>query len=137
MLFLKITEWQSKHVNKENAGKPRVLAINALLHSLATLGETFSEPGLADRAIRLDGAAHLSCKHDQIKMSDYKDRRVTPPKQVTSPTWGPPPPSKQALDKKIFFLNFTERIFIQNRPLWRVCNQPIEAFVIVSREFCR
>ena len=25
------------------------------------------------------------------------DRRVTPPKRVTSPTWGPPPPSKQAL----------------------------------------
>ena len=24
------------------------------------------------------------------------DRRVTPPKQVTSPTWGPPPPCKQA-----------------------------------------
>ena len=26
---------------------------------------------------------------DQIKMTDY-----TQPKQVTSPTWGPPPPSK-------------------------------------------
>ena len=25
------------------------------------------------------------------------DRRVTSPKRVTSPTWGPPPPSKQAL----------------------------------------
>ena len=25
------------------------------------------------------------------------DRRVTPPKWVTSPTWGPPPPYKQAL----------------------------------------
>ena len=25
------------------------------------------------------------------------DRRVTPPKRVTSPTWGPPPPRKQAL----------------------------------------
>ena len=25
------------------------------------------------------------------------DRRVTPPKWVTSPTWGPPPPCKQAL----------------------------------------
>ena len=24
------------------------------------------------------------------------DRRVTPPKRVTSPTWGPPPPGKQA-----------------------------------------
>ena len=25
------------------------------------------------------------------------DRRVTPPKLVTSPSWGPPPPCKQAL----------------------------------------
>ena len=25
------------------------------------------------------------------------DRRVTPPKRATSPTWGPPPPCKQAL----------------------------------------
>ena len=25
------------------------------------------------------------------------DRRVTPPKRVTSPTWSPPPPRKQAL----------------------------------------
>ena len=24
------------------------------------------------------------------------DRRVTPPKRITSPTWGPPPPCKQA-----------------------------------------
>ena len=36
-------------------------------------------------------APHLSCKRDQIKMRDYMDRRVT------SPTWGPPPPCKQAL----------------------------------------
>ena len=25
------------------------------------------------------------------------DKQVTPPKRVTSPTWGPPPPCKQAL----------------------------------------
>ena len=30
-------------------------------------------------------------------MRDYMDKRVTPPKRVTSPTWGPPPPCKQAL----------------------------------------
>ena len=30
------------------------------------------------------------------------DRRVTPPKQVTSPTWGPPPPCKQALSSKVY-----------------------------------
>ena len=31
-------------------------------------------------------------------MRDYMDRRVTPPKRVTSPIWGPPPPCKQALN---------------------------------------
>ena len=52
---------------------------------------------LADRATRLGGLPHLSYKHDQIKMRDYMERRVTPPRQVTSPTWGPPPSCKQAL----------------------------------------
>ena len=43
------------------------------------------------------GHLHLSCKRDHIKMRDYMDRQVTPPKRVTSPTFGPPPPHKQAL----------------------------------------
>ena len=43
------------------------------------------------------GTPHLPCKRDQIKMRNYMDRRVTPPKRVTSPTWAPPPPCKQAL----------------------------------------
>ena len=38
------------------------------------------------------GSPHLPYKHNQIKMRDYMDRRVTPPKRITSPTWGPPPP---------------------------------------------
>ena len=29
-------------------------------------------------------------------MRDYMETRVTPPKRVNSPTWGPPPPCKQA-----------------------------------------
>ena len=41
---------------------------------------------------------HLSCERDQIKIRDYMDRRVTPSKRVTSPTCGPPPPCKQALN---------------------------------------
>ena len=45
----------------------------------------------------LKGEPHLACKRDQIKMRDYMDKRVTPPKWVTIPTWGPPPPCKQAL----------------------------------------
>ena len=40
---------------------------------------------------------HLTCKRDHIQMRDYIDRRVTLSKRVTSPTWGPPPPCKQAL----------------------------------------
>ena len=58
--------------------------------------------GLAERATRLGGSPHLSCKRDQIKMRDHMDRRVTPSKKVTSPTWGPPPPRKQALINRFF-----------------------------------
>ena len=43
------------------------------------------------------GHPALSRKRDQIKMRDHMDRRVTPPKRVTSPTWGPSPPCEQAL----------------------------------------
>ena len=109
-----------EHINKKNAGKPRVLAINALLHSLAALAAIFSAaafisdsvvttifgkiwsrlrglPGLADRATRLGGSPHLSCKRNQFEARVYMDRRVTAPKRVTPPTWGPPPPCKQAL----------------------------------------
>ena len=43
---------------------------------------------------------HLTCKRDHTKMRDYMDRRVTPPTRVISPTWGPPPPCKQALSPK-------------------------------------
>ena len=42
-----------------------------------------------------------SCKRDQIKMREYMDWQVTPPKPVTSPTWGPPPPCKQALRNRV------------------------------------
>ena len=38
----------------------------------------------------LHGGDHY-CKRDQIKMRDNMDGRVT------SPTWGPPPPCKQAI----------------------------------------
>ena len=44
---------------------------------------------------------HPSCKCDHIKM---RDRWVTPPKQVTSPTWGPPPPCKQVLRRELVLL---------------------------------
>ena len=44
-------------------------------------------PSLPDRVIHLD----RSCERDQIKMREYMDRRVT------STTWSPPPPCKEAL----------------------------------------
>ena len=39
------------------------------------------------------------------------DRRITPPKRVTSPTWGPPPPCKQAL-RLIFQVWCLKNIFL-------------------------
>ena len=42
------------------------------------------------------GSPYLACKRDQIKMRDYMESRVTPPKRDTTPPWGPPPPCKQA-----------------------------------------
>ena len=42
---------------------------------------------------------NLSCKRDQIIMRDYVNRRLTQPKWVISPTWGLPPPYKQALKR--------------------------------------
>ena len=51
-------------------------------------------PYLADRATLLSGSTHLSCKRDQNEIRNYRDRRVT------SPSWGPPPPCKQALSSQ-------------------------------------
>ena len=50
--------------------------------------------------VKCDWSPHLSRKRNQIKMRDCMDRWVTPPKPVTSPTWGPPPPCKHALSKQ-------------------------------------
>ena len=48
-------------------------------------------PYLADRATRLGGSPHLSCKRDQNKTRNYMDKLVTPPTWVTSLIWGSPP----------------------------------------------
>ena len=65
-------------------------------------------PGLADRTTRLGGSPYLACKLDPSKMRDYMDRRVTPPKRVTSPTWGTPSPCKQTLNlTSMHFLKFS------------------------------
>ena len=38
-----------------------------------------------------------------MRTQDYIDRQVTRPKQITSPTRGPPPPCKQALTESHTF----------------------------------
>ena len=43
------------------------------------------EPQIGE--VTCGGSPHQSCKHDQIKMRDYMDRRVTPLKWITSPSW--------------------------------------------------
>ena len=65
----------------------------------SALGPVYMEVGdpMQVGEVKYGGSPHLSCKRDKIKMRDYMDKRVTPPKRVTSPTWGPPPPCKQAL----------------------------------------
>ena len=50
------------------------------------------------------GSPRLTCKRDHIKMKNYMDRRVTPPKGVISPTRSPPLPCKQALNRACFNL---------------------------------
>ena len=71
-------------------------------------------PSLVDQATRLGGSPHLPCKRDQIKQRDYMDRRVTPPKRVTSPTWGPSPPCKLALNGS---MNKDYTVKSENKPL--------------------
>ena len=56
------------------------------------------EPQIGE--VACGGSPHLSSKRDQIKMRDYMDRQVTPPKRVTSPTCSPPPPCRQTWDYK-------------------------------------
>ena len=46
------------------------------------------------------GLPHLTCKRDPIRIRDYMDRRVT------SPSWGHPPPCKQAL---VFYRPFLSK----------------------------
>ena len=57
----------------------RLLSLRACLHG-------GGGPQIGD--VTCIGSLHLSCKRDKIKMRDYMDREVTPPKQVTSPGRG-------------------------------------------------
>ena len=50
---------------------------------------------------------------------DYMERRVTPPKRVTSPTWGPHLHVKQALSLHSTTRNLVVLSCIQDEPLRR------------------
>ena len=79
--------------------------------------------GAPDRWGNMRRVPHLSSKRDQIKMRDYVDRRVTPPKQVTSSTWGPPPPCKQALT---LFLKHSEDNYMTLHDPTCIHNSPVD-----------
>ena len=57
-------------------------------------------------------------------MRDCLDRRVTPPMRVTFPTWGPPPPLKQALSRKptstCGFRDENSRLFQERHDTWLI-----------------
>ena len=76
-------------ISQETSPEWRFKKLTAYLHGAG---------GLQIGEVTCGGSPHLSCKCDQIKMTDYMDRRVTAPKGVTSLTWGPPPLCKQALN---------------------------------------
>ena len=63
-----------------------------------TEGPVASRLGTQIGEVTCGWSLHLSCTRDQIKVRHYMGRQVTPPKRVTLPTWGPPPPCKQALN---------------------------------------
>ena len=58
------------------------------------------------------------------KMRDYMDGRVTPRKRVTSPTWGPPPPCKQALNLSQNFFDLDT--YFSKRRVLRVSKRDLE-----------
>ena len=75
--------------------------INSFAFSLALRACLHGGGGPQVGEVTRGGLPHLSCKRDQIKMRDYMGRQVTPPKRVTSPTRGPPPPREQALKQRL------------------------------------
>ena len=66
------------------------------------------------------GSPHLSRKRDQIKIRDYMDRQITPPKRVASPIWGAPPPCKQALRPMPIELSGYKPVSSKRWWTWRV-----------------
>ena len=73
-------------------------------------GLVYMELGAHVGEVTRGRSLHLTCKRDQIKIRDYMDRQVTSPKRVTTPTWGRPPPHKQAVS---LFLNTFCSLFVK------------------------
>ena len=93
-LFYRVT----KFIQKSNSGNCHQTSGNIKITLRACLHEG-GGPQVGE--VTCGALPHLSCKRDHIKMRDYMDRSVTPPKRVTSPIWGTPPPCKQALKEGI------------------------------------
>ena len=71
--------------------------VYANYHNCAQLKSLFTRRwGHQIGEVTCGGLPHLSCKRDHIKMREYMDRQVIPPKRVTSLIWGTLPPCKQA-----------------------------------------
>ena len=82
------------HFNHQRVSAENHMATRTFRASLREVG------GPQVGEVTCDGLPHLKCKRDHIKMRDYIDRRVTPHKRVTSPTWGPPSACEQALTER-------------------------------------
>ena len=76
------------------------------------------------RGVTSPWKVYMACKRDQIKMSEYMDWRVSPSKQVTSPTWGAPQPHG---DKNIDLFVTLSIVYIQ------ILNTYLLEFLIASR----
>ena len=99
-----VVQWTSKKCNKKRDARAELCfwSLNLLFFWRRCCGRRLRaclhEDGrLQVGEVTFGGLPNLTCKRDYIKMRDYMDRRVTPPKRVTSLTWGPLPPCKQAL----------------------------------------
>ena len=99
-----------QNFNRSNVGYWEFICINPSFEGFRACLYEDGRPQIGE--VTCSGSPHLSCKRDHIKMRDYMNRRVTPPKRVTSPTWGPPPPCKQALIQ----INPSTEGFYTNKP---------------------
>ena len=65
------------------------------------------------------------------------DRRFTPPKRETSPTWGPPPPCKQALNIYIYYIHtekYSLKSYVVNFRTQISSSQSEERTMVFTRE---